>query len=192
MTTTEAQPTDWRAMHDAARANIQAWLDRNGVTFTSTFVPYSKVDKSRWTTKDHKCVTWDVHLHVNDRNVMTFRYSAGVTHLKCWKGFKGFQRTIAEQAEVDHEIEHGKPLQAWRYGSRTIEPDYINALQCVLYDYSVLDFPTYEQWAPDSGFDPDSRFGERVYRECIEQSLKLRNALGDPKVCELSELYNDF
>ena len=87
---------DWRAMHDIQKGKVIQWMIDNKVTLTSTFVPFSTVDKSMWIEKDRPSVHWDVHLDVDGRRMLTFRFSSGTACLKCSKGFKGFERTVDE------------------------------------------------------------------------------------------------
>lgn len=44
---------------------------------------------------------------------------------------------------------------------------------------SVVNALDFEDWASDFGYDSDSRKAEKVYRECVKQTEKLRKFLGD-------------
>lgn len=44
---------------------------------------------------------------------------------------------------------------------------------------------TYEQWAQQMGFDPDSRQGERVYRAARREAKRLHQLLGDEQYTQL-------
>ncbi len=59
-------------------------------------------------------------------------------------------------------------------------------------DSSILDHPNYESWAAEYGMDPDSRRGEACYRLCLENTLKLRAAIGDDGLRQLSEACQDY
>jgi hypothetical protein len=59
-----------------------------------------------------------------------------------------------------------------------IKPKIESILECVALDASVLDYPSFEAWVPDLGYDRDSRKGEKVYRACLDQTLALSAVIG--------------
>lgn len=56
----------------------------------------------------------------------------------------------------------------------------------------MLDSSTFEEWANEFGYDPDSRKAEVIYRACLEIALKLRNGLGEDRLRDLRELFTDY
>lgn len=58
-------------------------------------------------------------------------------------------------------------------------PDTADALDCVLTDAEVAAYPSFEDWASNLGFDPDSIRARNLYRRCQRQTARLRTFLGE-------------
>lgn len=59
-------------------------------------------------------------------------------------------------------------------------PDVAEVVDAVAAEAAVVeDTSCYEDWAAQMGFDPDSRRGERVYRDERHQAKLLRALIGD-------------
>ena len=59
-------------------------------------------------------------------------------------------------------------------------PTAADVLSCLLLDATGYDDArNFEDWAPEFGYDPDSRKAEKIYHECGEISKKLHALLGD-------------
>ena len=71
-------------------------------------------------------------------------------------------------------------------------PKLLDVLYCLVMDALILDYSSYEEWAPELGYDIDSRKGEQVYKDCIKQSLALKNLIGHEALEKLRELYQDY
>lgn len=62
----------------------------------------------------------------------------------------------------------------------TREPTAADVLSSLLLDAtSVENAGSFEEWARDLGYDPDSRKAEKIYRACERTVPKLRRFLGD-------------
>jgi hypothetical protein len=59
------------------------------------------------------------------------------------------------------------------------EPTAADVLSSLLEDASVEDYSSFEDWAADLGYDPDSRKAVRTYEECLELSPRVRAFLGN-------------
>lgn len=67
-------------------------------------------------------------------------------------------------------------------------PSLFDVLHCLCSDASVLDYQSFEQWASEYGYSPDSRSAEKTYHACMELSLKLQAAVGGKQaLTELQE-----
>jgi hypothetical protein len=77
-------------------------------------------------------------------------------------------------------------------GNKAIMPDACDVLHSLLMDSEVLDSNSFESWASDFGYDPDSRKAESIYRACLEIGLKVRNGLGESIVAELRAAFQDY
>lgn len=71
------------------------------------------------------------------------------------------------------------------------EPEFCDVMYSLLMDCDVLDRGSFEEWASDLGYDEDSRSAETIYRSCLDLALKMRNLIGDSKITELRDLYQE-
>lgn len=94
----------------------------------------------------------------------------------------------------DHDaVRYGKHLEASGYRSvrgaagrayldavaRQYQPEVTDVLQCLTSDaQSAQNAGSFEEWARDFGYDPDSRKAEKAYRGCVDQALALQRWLG--------------
>ncbi|WP_156444518.1 hypothetical protein [Burkholderia sp. MSMB1826] len=154
------------------------------------FVPFSI---SRNADSKQKSLNWKVTLS-SIRNKMTFDYSKGVGHLPYPSELQlsKHQRAAVDQA-IDAAVETGVARKIARGAMAfTIMPGKEEfptpTLQEVLHalteDTLVMHYLTYEEWAADFGYDPDSRKGEKIYEECRLQVSKLSDVLGGPDKIE--------
>lgn len=106
--------------------------------------------------------------------------------------------TIHSAAAVKWECENGTKAigevsTGFHSGNRMalkpqpILPNLADVLHSLVSDAEAIDYPTYEEWADNLGFDRDSRKGEAAYRACLESGLKLRAALGEEGLRRLRE-----
>lgn len=170
-----------------------AAMERHKLTVTSVFVPFSQ---SRSKGERQPNLNWLVTLLKDGRPILTTDYSAGQAHCPSYKQTFG-PRTIADderRQRVRQECETGFKMTA-PFGGDSFHPDRkapitpkaVDVLYSLIQDSDVIDYATYEEWAPNLGYDPDSRAGEKVYRACLELALKLRAGLGETVLAELRE-----
>lgn len=175
---------------------IAAIAEREGLTLSSAFVPFSQSRNAKpgLDGKVWKSLNWRVTLWRHGREVLTTDYSKGEGHCpaikdKRWIGNKHLMRRA-----LDLQIETGKQLSKSVFDQepRVIDkpltgPSIIEVVASLALDSDVIDYATFEDWAHEFGYDPDSRSGERIYRACLEICLKLRASLGDSVLEELRE-----
>jgi hypothetical protein len=166
---------------------------------SSVFVPHS-VSRN---AANKPCLNWKVTLKRAGREVLTCDYGAGTAHCpafgtKAPRAWYGTDKAWREQATA-FECENGYAAKAFltsqalvRDKARPILPDSVDVLYSLLLDASVLNHPTYESWAPEFGYDVDSRKGEQLYRACQEIALKLRAGLGDTLLADLTEAFSEY
>lgn len=66
------------------------------------------------------------------------------------------------------------------------EPTAADVLNCLASDSaSVENARSFEDWASDLGYDPDSRKAEKIFKACETQAEKLKKFLGDDLYQEL-------
>lgn len=196
-------------------------LAKHEITVAAEFVPLSKSRNAK-TVDDRGnpvlSLNWLVTIKRAGRDVITSDYMAGMAHCpsynrkppaafdrpvrfwqqavcawECENGFqaelKSYSRdfTRKQKPRSAGEIEGGKPREFF-----PIVPDTESVVACFVLDSSVLDYPTYEEWAGDLGYDPDSRKGEAIYRACLEIALRMRAGLGETVMADLREAAQDF
>jgi len=54
------------------------------------------------------------------------------------------------------------------------EPTAADVLSSLLLDAAVEDYSSFEDWAADLGYDPDSRKAVRTYQECLKLAPRVR------------------
>lgn len=60
------------------------------------------------------------------------------------------------------------------------EPDPYSIFCCLVSDtWSVRNTPSFEEWARDLGYDPDSRTAEKTFKACEKQAEKVEKFFGD-------------
>lgn len=158
-----------------------------GLSITSRFVPWSQ---SRNKHEKQPSLNWRVTLLRNSREILTTDYSAGAAHCPSY--------SRDSKHGVEFECEHGVhkyppdgsgPIERIRF---PIKPDLKSVIYSLLTDADALDYATFEDWADNFGYDPDSRKAENIYRECLSLGLKLRAAIGDEGMRKLSEAFQDY
>lgn len=174
-----------------------AAVEALGLTVESVFIPLSvsRNKGGKW-----QSLNWRVTLKRNGREVLSSDYSAGVAHSPAH--IKAFKYPSDKKAAIAWEVEKG--LEAigrpdfgggLRFDLKRgpqILPDILGVLASLTLDCSILDYPNFEAWAGDSGYDPDSRAGEKLYRDCLENALKMRAALGESGLTELQQIFQDY
>lgn len=189
--------SDWKKEAAARNAKIQAFLNDHSIELTSTFVPFSQSRNAANDTgrnPDKRSLNWKVTLTVNNRVVMTTDYNAGIAHCPSYK--QGARWTLAYTNLIIHETETGtKATNTTGWGiskGNPIKPDYLSVMYCLISDSNVFDYGSFEEWAREYDYDPDSRSAEKIYRDCLEIALKLRNAIGETRLSQLRELFQDY
>ena len=67
------------------------------------------------------------------------------------------------------------------------KPTALDVLSCLAMESSGVGGRTFEDWAPEYGYDTDSRQAERTWLTCIKHAKKLKNFLGDELYTSLLE-----
>ena len=171
-----------------------------GVGVMARHVPFSR---SRHVPKDggevadllHLRMCWRVALTVRGRVVVETDYAAGVAHCRSYKTSRTApgRLSVHDVECIRHECETGYPGHVHRSGvvmSQTM-PDPLDVVGSLMSDSEAVDHPTFEEWACNLGYDPDSREGERMYRACLEIGLRIRAALGDAGFACLRDAFQD-
>lgn len=170
------------------RAAVIDIMNRERITLASKFVPLSRSrNAGKW-----QSLNWRVTLHKAMRPVLETDYSAGSAHCPSSK-----QKDSKLRKEmIAFECEQGKAARSTGFGviaiGGAIEPDTVDVVNALVRDADVIDYGGFEGWASEFGYDTDSREAESIYRECLENALKLRAGIGDSVLAELREALQDY
>lgn len=186
---------------------IEACVQALGITMTTKFIPWSQ---SRNKGEKQPSLNWLVTIWRDSsspdrkrRPILTTDYGAGNGHCPSYKASVkrlGGTNSLMRSEAIKWECENGKA--AWVMeglnhisaapGRKPLLPELHDVMHSLSIDADALDFSSFEEWAKDNGFDPDSRKAEATYRACLEIALKLRNALGEDGLRQLREACQDY
>ncbi len=174
--------------------NLETTIAALGLTVTAEFVPWSKSRSHTAGAKvTERSLNWRVTLHHKGRAVMTIDYAAGIAHCPSYARMRRDGRWISVSDAEALEFETEKGRRAGRRGEPAylpgapIEPRAADVIASLANDAAAIDYPEYEAWANDLGYDPDSRKGEAIYRACLQTGLRLRATLGDADLATLRD-----
>ena len=185
-------------MSELSKQERAAIVESLGLTVDSVFVPFSQ---SRNKGNKEMTLNWAVTVRRNGREVLTTDYSAGIAHAPSYnaKAKTPSERDLMLRAEC----ETGQRSLGMRWGHRgevqhgtgernAIKPDAIDVLYSLAMDSDVLDYPSFEDWASNFGYEVDSRKAETTYRACLDIALKLRASLGDDGLQTLRNAFEGY
>ena len=152
-----------------------------GVTVSTRFIPWTQ---SRNSEEKYPSLNWVITLIKNKKEFLATDYMAGMAHCP---SFKMFRTTVDELEAIKRECQTGKTKFF-----KDIKPNLTGFISSICSDAETINYPDYESWARDVGYDPDSRTGEAIYRQCLEIALKLRNAIGEDGIEKLKEACKNY
>jgi hypothetical protein len=176
---------------------IQETLDKMGIHFNAKFVPYTQTEagKERHPEKNRlPSLNWKVDVYHGDMCIMRdvpYMMGAGNAPImkRLKKNFAAYNLTVDEESQLWMECETG----ITRHGTRgKIEPNLVDFVWCLVMETDVLNYFSFEDWAPDMGYDVDSRSAEKIYRKVLEQALAFRNGIGQENLDQLCEVYEGY
>jgi len=185
------------------RAAIETYVSILGVHYSAEFVPFSKSRNAKPRVKlSELSLNWRVTIgkrspidgQLSRTGTLVTDYQQGIGHIP---GLPYNARpTIHYDKCVRNSCEHGSSYVDSSSGvirGRPLSaPALADVLYCLISDADAIEYPTYEDWASNMGYDTDSRKGEATYRACLETGLKLRALIGDGALTKLRELFQDY
>lgn len=187
---------------------LKAILPEN-FEYEAIFVPLSQSRnaKSEYKSPSDLSINWRITFRCN--YLMKFDYMQGIGHLPedIRPKFNG-RVTIAEWEAMTAACESARfetpaayykringPLRQRMERAKLLPvgaPDIKDVLYSVLMDGEAIDYPDFESWANEFGYDPDSREAEKTYKACVHEGLQLRAMLGDKVLSDLREYFQDY
>lgn len=177
-----------------AKDEIVSFMKNRHVTVESVFVPWSK---SRYFVPNAKIqdrkLNWRITVKVDGRAILETDFSAGIGHAPSYK----WKPSILDAESMEYEVEHGMEYEEVEHGRQRrknmpILPDSCDVLASLALDSDVLNYSSFEEWAPDFGYDSDSRAAEKIYNNCMKIALQIRNGLGEDGLKALTEAVADY
>lgn len=165
-----------------AKAEMTAAVAALGLSMEVKFVPWSQ---SRNKGEDRPSLNWSVKILKGKRLIVETDYGAGYSHCPSAKGI-GYKPTVDQMKRINQECETG------RSNGKPILPLIEDVIYGLVSDADVLNYESFEEWAPNVGFDPDSRKGEKVYHACMRTALAIQTRLGQDGLKLLQEACQDY
>jgi hypothetical protein len=179
-----------------------AQLQAIGFTLQIESGPTGEVHDNDW-----PCIAYRVRLEYKGKPIHTSPYSMGVGHVKTKVTTCGtdFSRTLSMN---EHSL-----LLAWQFKPHAnftdkalwasvaaklaklqkVVPSLADVMHSLLSDGSpFFDAESFEDWAGNLGYDPDSRKAESIYRECDRTGRAMQGALGAEMVAKLREIFSQY
>lgn len=164
------------------KEKMDTLIQNLGLSVKGNFVPFSQ---SRNKNEKTKNLNWEITLLKNNKVILTFDYMQGIAHIP---NYKHESKTVYEKEYVDRVCEEGK-----YNGNRKLpEPNIKDILYCLVNDYDVINYSSFEDWARGLGFNEDSIKDKKIYDECMKTALVLLQHIGQEKMKELGEKFVDY
>lgn len=153
-------------------------LNTLGITIDATYLPH------KTPAGESPQLRWRVSVRRNGREFYSTEYSAGCAHSPEYR--QGRYVTAAVVAECETGIHYGD-----RLGRPVPPPDAADVVHCLLMDASGTD-ETFEEWAGNLGYDPDSRKAEGIFKACRDVAAALRRTFTHEELESLETAFADY
>lgn len=184
--------------NDAIRHEI---FERIGLTVDCVFVPFSQSrncknpDSNWWKEPNWPSLNWRVTVKIGGKPILTTDYGQGIGHIPGYKSSPRVTLFAHEILSVALETGtvpfHQKPWIA--KPGKVPAPDRENIMYSLLLDGAAdFDAQSFDEWAGEYGYDPDSRKAESIYNECLSIGRQLRSAISMSDIDALRDAYQDY
>ena len=144
-------------------------------------------------------VKWKIKIK-RGRSEMETDYATGIGHVVGYDKLIGPKTSIHNTNRLSELLRTGRgenrvTLSMAGNGDKPLSlrtPSLDDVMYCLTSDADAIDYPNFEDWADMLGYEADSRSAEKIYRACLEIGLKLRSMLGDEKLRQLRDNFQDF
>lgn len=148
-----------------------------GLSLEAQFVPFSQ---SRNKDQKDPSLNWKVTLKRNGREIISTDYMQGCADAPSYR-------------QMDNSVKRAQIVrEECEAGVRVKKPALRDVLYSLSMDADAIEYPSFEEWASNFGYETDSRKAENIYRTCLEIALKLRAAIGDDGLAKLREACQDY
>jgi len=164
------------------------------VIYTPTFTPMKQ------TGEKHPQLHWNIELSTPGRKPFSIPYSEGIAHVKGYLPHKTHGRTMHDQEQEEKfrlTCETGKLYKY--FSSRGFDfpigtqppPSIHDVFYCLCSDSDCMD-DTFSGWASNLGYDSDSIKAQKIYQQCIEQTIQVKALFTCAQWERLREAYQDY
>lgn len=178
---------------------LLAAMAEHKITLHPVFVPQSL---SRSKADSRPTLNWSVTVKVNDKDILTADYTAGIYHANIpgrekhekLQWFANLEKMVAEYGRTPSDsavLAYGNRITP-AHLSKPVELDQAAFMGCILSDASALDYADFESWASEFDYNSDSRKAEATYNECLKTGLKLNAALGPDTLHKLQSIAQEL
>lgn len=132
-------------------------------------------------TRTPGALEYSVSIQHGEKEILTTRYLMGLGRIPGW--ISG--QYVADCPAIDEVVRTGSG------GLRIVErgfyqyvpgppilPDPDHVISSIVTDAGAANYSSFEEWAVDFDYDPDSRSAESIYRECRRTGHALKKAVG--------------
>ena len=176
------------------KESITDILTAMGVSLEATFIPWSQ---SRNKNEKRKSLNWIVILKREGKKAISTDYMQGIGHIpgfpiqaRMTSDLENLLSLTVEQGKV-YNYKRGNPM--FPMSTKKLDPpSVLDVLHCLLMDSDVLNYATFEEWANELGYDPDSRKAEGIYQECLQIALQVKQMFSAGELEELYEMVQDY
>jgi hypothetical protein len=167
---------------------LNQFIESLAVKYTTDFVPFSASRNFKEKPRiSELSINWKITISKGRESLIT-DYQEGIgIHFKTAISWNGGV-TVSEYDRVKSFAETGNKDRF----KQLKKPALSDVLYSLVIDTDVLESSGFEDWAETFGFDTDSRKAESMYRQCLENALKLKAVIGSDNLEHLRELYQDY
>lgn len=159
---------------------VQRIMTRENIVMSSEFVPASQTDRPH-------AINWRVTFR-SPRSVFSIPYSYGYGVLIGYKTQHGTPTDALAALGNPQATGTYFPPDQLRLAPVPVPPPALaDVLRCILLDSDVRHYESFEEFALNMGYDTDSRSAERVYNDCILNTLRAMACFGSTVLEELEE-----
>ena len=179
-------------MSQEIKNQVAQILEANNIKLVYEFVPFSK---SRNKADKSPSLNYKVKVLKGEREVLETDYMMGCAHCPGYKNFKpnSFNQNQVIKAECETGFKHNIFANQTLVKTKSaIRPHAADVFYSLVLDSDVIEYSSFEDWAGCFGYDADSRKAEKIYRDCLDIALKLKNGIGDAVLNELREALQDY
>ena len=172
------------------QTTLNQFIESLNLNYSAVFVPFSASRNYKEKPRiSELSVNWKIEIKTaNGREILKTDYQEGIgLHFKTAISWNGGV-TVDEYNRIKSAVETGNKTGF----KRLKEPALIDVFYCLVSDSDVLECSGFEDWAESLGYDTDSRKAESIYRQCLENALKLKAVIGSDNLEQLRELYQDY